>query len=42
MSKIATKTYHYYLKEDPYFLEYYKTVTPQKTFRTTIYWFKTN
>jgi len=31
MSKIATKSYHYNLKEDPYFLEYYKTVTPQKT-----------
>ena len=30
MSKIATKSYHYNLKEDPYFLEYYKTVTPQK------------
>ena len=30
MSKIAAKSYHYNLKEDPYFLEYYKTVTPQK------------
>jgi len=30
MSKIAAKSYHYYLKKDPYFLGYYKTVTPQK------------
>ncbi len=30
MSKIYAKYYNYYLKEDPYFLDYYKTLTPQK------------
>jgi len=30
MSKISAKSYNYYLKEDPYFLDYYKTITPQK------------
>ena len=30
MSKIATKSYHQYFKEDQHFIEYYRTVTPQK------------
>ena len=30
MSKVAAKSYHLNLNKNPYFLEYYKTVTPQK------------
>jgi len=30
MSEVSSKTYNYYLNDNPHFLEYYKNITPQK------------